>query len=1186
MPVRPDPSQNFIHALSSFWTVFFRDTTQIQSYFQGSEINVGQLYLDMLETVLGTSLQHIPAFSRRYFKPFYVSEDELFYEEGASLDYDRYAYTPEGDFVASLAVVMNRVVSPTRVLEAKRDFDVVSGEIRFLQNLFDVDGSGAALSLFPVRSVVKLFAAEYTDLVGRDWKAAGVRVGDFFRFRVPGTGTPFNVRITGVDGATLRLAETRPEFSTNLRVRPFRATVLRKPFDSVKNGLPLPAHPSLVVRLSNNATDAKLSDGAATFNFADEPYYKGTWAPATTYDEGDLVFNPSTQLVRAITSHTSPAVYAANRWDEVSTKYVYVHSAGNLNNDGLYKISAIGPSLITLDRPDPFSTTGINPRAIITLVGYPEGSVGSPRPVLNLIHPLLGAGSVTVTARRGHAVYVAGRAEPYPADGAVIEGIDYIVDYDAGSLLVLSGWEPAFPALVGYTWSYRVADYNYAQRGAWATTTAYQVGDIVTYGGSSYVALTANADPAFTASNWRLYATPFSFNQTHPVREMALWGADVLIDRAALYTNFGYLLAFKRPSSEQYRAFLRGVAQLFVIGPALARFESALNVMAELPVVRDDAEILRGYDSGLAFSATDGTLIDNSEGLNATLNSVASSFTAANANFFASDVGAILRVRVGREYVSYVVTAVLSATTATISPTPPDGTGLLWDYPHVVLNGRFRSASYAFTAEDVDALIVVSDASNARNNGQFRIVTVENASTVILESTYGFTDESGLTWSLSQAKTQTITTSRAAYEVPLSVPVRPDIKDPGSMNTLTFQAFESLTDAFTVTDYVQDPTWWHDVTIPKALLSLDVEAVSRRMASPIFIEHRLHPLDQALVGDFGLVVGADDEGRPGIARNGNAEWYGGPEIVLLFASGVPVANAQDIGKYLTMTGPGFRRQFQIGSIDVTGTRVGLLDFPAEPLRSLTPPILLSVKLSPLLYRRTVGFVMMDRFLKYHAIRVRVDPATPLSPDFIGEAVDLLKQAKPGFTYVYFDTALDFLDQMIVSDQAAYAIVFSLTDRLLTADNSARVGPPGLLRANDAYRFTDESQLIPSAPGVYTLTPAALPAGSNVRFHAVKGRFDPSVLVGGTRSLTEGLDYTIDRLSNKISVLAPGLPAAATFYYVAAILRTRFPADPLDAGETPIAVAGSDPTTWWAPGQTYDSAGLIDRAIQLTPTSVP
>lgn len=1188
MPTLPEPSQNFINALASFWNVFFKDTAEMRAFFDGVQLNAGQLYLELLETVLGTSLRHAPVFSKRYFHQFTIGEDALFFREGASPEFDTYRFTPSDVVLQDVPTLMNRVVLPTAVLEAKRDFEVNANAIAFFENVFNTDGNNTTIPLFPVRTVVKSFVAQYQDVARRSWVPDDVRVGDYVRFRIRGGGSPYKIRILGVRNDTLLLEETRPEFTTALSRRSFEVSVLRVPFDAEKSGIVVPEHPATVVRLSANATDVAIVPASTTIDFSAEPFYKGFWTPFTNYAVGDVVTDPFNIPVRATVAHTSGAVYSAAPWDSLANKYFYVQDPEDHHNDGLFNVLSVGVSSLTLNRAANFSTTP-SMRAVVYVVGYASGLIGAPQPVINLVHTFLEVGTVHITARRKQDVYVynseTGIFDLHAVNQAVEEGVDYLVDYVSGTLTILTGWDPLFPALISYTWNKEITTRTYTPPANWVSANPYIIGDAVIFNSVVYVCVTANSDVSFTLSKWVQFSGPFFFDKTHSVRQLAFWGTDALVDLETLYKNFGYLLAFKHPSSEQYRAFLRGVAQLFVIGPTLERFESALNVMSNLPVVRDDGEILRDYSNGIFSSGSDGQLIDSDEGRDGILTNATSQFTAPSATFFPTDVGAVLRIRLSASsYANYIVTAVVSGTTVTVSPTPPDSSGLTWNFTHVALTRRFRTSSFVFTEADQDAQILISGASNARNNGVFRILSVENASTVILETAFGFIDEVGLNWKLSREKVQKVTTSRATYEIPLAVPVRSDILLPASLNALTFQAFETLTDAFAVTDYIQDPTWWHNISIPEELLKLTVESAARRRVSPELIEHRVTPLDQALVGDFGLAVGVDDEGHSGISRSGTATWYGGDSIVLSFAPNVPVGNPRDVGRYVTLTGPDVSAQFEIYSVDTSGTVLRLRGFPPREMALAIPPVVFNAVLSPLLYRRTVGFVMMDRFLKYHALRVNVDPSTPIPDEFLGEATQLLREAKPAFTHVYFESPLDFFERIIVDDSnMSVGIEFPADEPFLIADNNAYVGPPGLLKANDAFQFYTGAQVIPAAPGTYALTPVVPPAGAPprvVRFHAVKGWFDLSVLVGGKR-LTEGIHYTLDRLNGTVTVLTPGLPGATTFNYVVVILRTRFTGDPLDPGETPICVGGHDPSTWWAATQTVTSAGLIDRAVQLT-----
>jgi hypothetical protein len=89
--------------------------------------------------------------------------------------------------------------------------------------------------------------------------------------------------------------------------------------------------------------------------------------------------------------------------------------------------------------------------------------------------------------------------------------------------------------------------------------------------------------------------------------------------------------------------------------------------------------------------------------------------------------------------------------------------------------------------------------------------------------------------------------------------MRTDVIDPANIGVLTFSAFEALTTAFTVVDYLEDPTWWHDKFIPEVLW--EGQSSIRRLASTTLFENIIGPGDDARIGDPGLYIGADDEGN-------------------------------------------------------------------------------------------------------------------------------------------------------------------------------------------------------------------------------------------------------------------------------------------------------------------------------------
>ena len=80
------------------------------------------------------------------------------------------------------------------------------------------------------------------------------------------------------------------------------------------------------------------------------------------------------------------------------------------------------------------------------------------------------------------------------------------------------------------------------------------------------------------------------------VLELAFWVPNVEIDRGNMYLIYGQLLNYYSPSSEAYKALLKGIMQYFVLGPSLTHIVSTLNVCSGLPVVREDGEILQSVD--------------------------------------------------------------------------------------------------------------------------------------------------------------------------------------------------------------------------------------------------------------------------------------------------------------------------------------------------------------------------------------------------------------------------------------------------------------------------------------------------------------------------------------------------------------------------------------------------------------
>lgn len=272
---------------------------------------------------------------------------------------------------------------------------------------------------------------------------------------------------------------------------------------------------------------------------------------------------------------------------------------------------------------------------------------------------------VGTTATLAHTRLIPGTVRVFAKrlDGAdVRENEDYAIDYELGKVIKLTTWDISSVNRVTYEWLDTIVALD-------TTGVAQAV-------------------------------------KTARVIEMAFWAPDVLVDKQRLSLNFGTLIGKEALSTEAYRAFLRGVFQLYVLGPVLERFESALNVVLGLPVIQDDGEVLLGYD-------------------------------ATDPNF------------------------------------------------------------------------------------------------------------------------NRVTTSARTYDFPKATPLRSDVTTPANYGVLTFHAFEPLTTAIMVTDYVQDPTWWHHITIPAELMTA---ALERRQVSPLYVENVIDAADVPCIDDPGLYIDADEEG--------------------------------------------------------------------------------------------------------------------------------------------------------------------------------------------------------------------------------------------------------------------------------------------------------------------------------------
>ncbi len=891
MPVIGNNIHTLLDGLSDFWTRFWTDTDELKAFYQGSELLLAQAYLDMLSSFLNISVVETPLFNLENFKLVLAREDNIVYRENQNPLDDRYVLDM-GEAIVKADVLQNKVANPTASIERMESYDLDPAAFELL---FYTDPSGTPLREVSTTSVGSV--AVYSSILTRFYVSddskpfADAKAGYWLQLTNSGSGndltyyierviddnavsllgtlvTPdanngaltglvLNTEFLPVDGfaqrrtsvvtggtfddPTRRAALERDSWFAELPVGmdvrkgdilrvldrdalptvpydydislirnnklylnandPLEVnasnvdyTILRRPWDSEQEEKQIlfgqenirPAKANTNGSLTNVGGSTNLSAGGAPFEATDKGRYATlfgcdviawqadlssegllSWNGASTI-QNPLVraFNGSRITIGAVTYTILELVDSQNCY-LVGFEFIPFTNATValqvVNNNGTYRIKDFTDTsnvLLDLEAAVPEPNNGFLTWTIHD--GYRA----------DLAHSRLVANTFVLRSTVGD-MYTGGLRAP-------VEGVDYHVDLEKGQVIQIGrqagtwGTNPLTQPNVDYEWlkelpapvvlmdlpivgtgadtidaTNRIITFDQAQVEAALSQTdgfssLFHEGLRLRISASSDFANNKDYTIKYVIDNHtvKVVESPSSSvtesfmngttdgvyapmlrgltgvldkdDNTVLVTEVALWAPDVHVDKFHLYNNYGYLLNRFQASSEVYRGFIRGVFQLYVLGPALERVESALNVIAGYPVIRDDGEQLVSYD----------------------------------------------------------------------------------------------------TSDPVENVV----------------------HTVRLNADEG------------------------EYRYPKTVPIRDDITGyvPGVSEAISFEAVEPLTDLFTVTDYVQDPTWWESIVIPPNLMPN--ESTDRRSTFPILYENVIGAPDNPKIGDPGLFIGADDEG--------------------------------------------------------------------------------------------------------------------------------------------------------------------------------------------------------------------------------------------------------------------------------------------------------------------------------------
>ena len=109
---------NFLRALSSFWNRLFGDKELLQEVYAGTEETLGQAYFDLMEAVLGSSLNDTPIYHREKWRLLLVRQDQLVYNTMTG-----YFELLLPDGLADFAQIFNKVIAPDTSLEKTFDYE-------------------------------------------------------------------------------------------------------------------------------------------------------------------------------------------------------------------------------------------------------------------------------------------------------------------------------------------------------------------------------------------------------------------------------------------------------------------------------------------------------------------------------------------------------------------------------------------------------------------------------------------------------------------------------------------------------------------------------------------------------------------------------------------------------------------------------------------------------------------------------------------------------------------------------------------------------------------------------------------------------------------------------------------------------------------------------------------------------
>jgi hypothetical protein len=155
------------------------------------------------------------------------------------------------------------------------------------------------------------------------------------------------------------------------------------------------------------------------------------------------------------------------------------------------------------------------------------------------------------------------------------------------------------------------------------------------------------------------------------------------------------------------------------------------------------------------------------------------------------------------------------------------------------------------------------------------------------------------------------------------------------------------------------------------------------------------------------------------------------------------------------------------------------------------------------YRHNVGFILFDKYLKYHMFYVEIHPDLELPPTFKSDFEDMVLVVKPTYTYPYVEPNEAFLDEGTLWDEfniAAIKLFWGDQESISPGDNELAFDAETDLAFDDYFTYADHPALPLPFPVPLTFPLILLPGERPlvVSIHAT---------IGG-KPVLEGVNYTV------------------------------------------------------------------------------